>query len=158
SSVLRTPQRHLPFSWLVRALYNSQWLPSRDACLILHGPRYLRGFGSHRRQDSLYLASFPPGCFQEETRAMPLQNRPPDASASPGAGLASGELSLEGHGLYRVGLAYGRLIHHLRWLVIALWIVAVGASVPFASQLGSVLTGGGYSFSGSDSVRVGDIL
>src|SRR5262249_28876320 len=123
--------------------------------------RHLRGFGSHRRRDSLLLASCPPGCFQEELCAMQIQDRPPDASASStfaAADLASAEPLLEQHGLYRVGLAYGRMIHRLRWLVIALWIIAVGVSVPFASQLGSVLTGGGYSFSGSESVRVNDIL
>src|SRR5258708_6312998 len=89
---------------------------------------------------------------------MRLQNPPADSPPSGVPELASAEPSLEGHGLYRVGLAYGRLIHRLRWVVIVLWVVAVGVSVPFASQLGSVLTGGGYNFQASESVRVGAIL
>ena len=65
---------------------------------------------------------------------------------------------LEEHGLYRFGLAYGRFIFRMRWIVVALWLAAVIASVPFAAQIGSVLTGGGYSFQNSDSVRVDNIL
>jgi RND superfamily putative drug exporter len=65
---------------------------------------------------------------------------------------------LESHGLYRAGLIYGRQIYRIRWLVIALWLVALIVSVPFASKVASVLSGGGYTFSGSDSVRVANIL
>ncbi|HST86739.1 MAG TPA: MMPL family transporter [Ktedonobacterales bacterium] len=64
----------------------------------------------------------------------------------------------EPRGLYRVGFAYGRVIYRLRWLVIALWILGVAASVPFAAQVSSVLTGGGFSFNGSDSVRAGNLV
>src|SRR5579872_5250197 len=74
---------------------------------------------------------------------------------APAAGM---EQSIEHHGLYRFGLAYGRFIYRVRWIVVALWIAAVLASVPFAARLGSVLTGGGYSFQHSDSVRVSSIL
>src|SRR5690348_16086249 len=62
------------------------------------------------------------------------------------------------HGLYRIGLAYGRFIHRVRWLVIALWAAGLIASVPFAASLGSVLKGGGYSFSGSESNHVSQVV
>ena len=55
---------------------------------------------------------------------------------------------------YRVGLAYGRGIYRVRWIVIALWVAAVIASAPFASKLSGALTGGGYTFGNSESVRV----
>ena len=83
----------------------------------------------------------------------------PDARAAQGIAPAAGaERSIEHHGLYRFGLAYGRFIYRARWIVVALWIAAVLASIPFAAKLGSVLTGGGYSFQHSDSVRVSNIL
>ncbi|HEY7985186.1 MAG TPA: MMPL family transporter, partial [Ktedonobacterales bacterium] len=62
------------------------------------------------------------------------------------------------HGLYRIGLAYGRFIHRVRWLVIALWAAGLIASVPFAASLGSVLKGGGYAFSGSESNHVAQVV
>jgi len=89
---------------------------------------------------------------------MRLHNPPSDSPPSGARERASADPSREGHGLYRVGLAYGRLIHRLRWVVIVLWVVAVGVSVPFASQLGSVLTGGGYNFQASESAHVGALL
>jgi uncharacterized membrane protein YdfJ with MMPL/SSD domain len=64
---------------------------------------------------------------------------------------------LERHGLYRVGLAYGRLIYRLRWLILAFWVISLAASIPFASSLSSVLNGGGYSFSGSESVKAANL-
>src|SRR5258707_13990112 len=89
---------------------------------------------------------------------MRLPNPPAGSPPSGARERASADPSREGHGLYRVGLAYGRLIHRLRWVVIVLWVVAVGVSVPFASQLGSVLTGGGYNFQASESAHVGALL
>src|SRR5579875_1776847 len=64
----------------------------------------------------------------------------------------------EAQGLYRIGLAYGRFIYRMRWLVLALWLGALVVSVPFAAQVSSVLTGGGYSFSGSESVHANNII
>ncbi len=64
----------------------------------------------------------------------------------------------QAHGLYRVGLAYGRFIHRVRWIVLALWFVGLVASVPFAAKVSSVLTSGGYSFSGSESVHADNII
>ncbi len=66
--------------------------------------------------------------------------------------------TLESHGLYRLGLAYGRQVYRFRWFIIALWIIIVGVSIPFASQIGSVLQGGGYTFQGSESSRVDNLL
>src|SRR5579862_2491499 len=56
-------------------------------------------------------------------------------------------------GAYRLGLAYGRLIYQLRWLVVALWVGALVASIPFASQLTSALQSGGYSYDGSEAAQ-----
>ena len=66
--------------------------------------------------------------------------------------------TLESHGLYRLGLAYGRQVYRFRWFIIALWIIIVGVSIPFASQLSSVLQGGGYTFKDSESIRVDNLL
>ncbi|HEV8193942.1 MAG TPA: MMPL family transporter, partial [Ktedonobacterales bacterium] len=89
---------------------------------------------------------------------MRLQNPSSDSPPTQAIELASAEPPLEGHGLYHVGLAYGRLIYRLRWVVIMLWVVTVGVSVPFAAQLGTVLTGGGYNSQAGESAHVGDIL
>ena len=84
---------------------------------------------------------------------MQTQNRPAsDAGAPPSSG------ETEVHGLYRLGLSYGRLMYRLRWLVIALWVIGLAVSVPFAAKVSTVLSGGGYSFSNSESTRVGDVL
>lgn len=66
--------------------------------------------------------------------------------------------ALESHGLYRLGLNYGRQVHRLRWLILALWIAAVIASIPFAGRIASALQGGGYSFSQSESIKVNNIV
>ena len=60
--------------------------------------------------------------------------------------------------LHRIGMSYGRLIYRLRWVVLAIWVVGLAASIPFAVQVGSALKGSGYSFSGSESVKVSAIL
>jgi len=61
-------------------------------------------------------------------------------------------------GAYRLGLAYGRLIHRLRWLVLGLWVVALVASVPFAAQLSSALKSGGYTYSGGEAAHANATL
>jgi RND superfamily putative drug exporter len=74
-------------------------------------------------------------------------------------GVAGGPLdSLESHGLYRLGLGYGRLVHRLRWLIIALWLAGVAAGVPFAARVGSVLAGGGFSAGSSESSRAAGLI
>src|SRR5215471_6065274 len=65
---------------------------------------------------------------------------------------------LESQGLYRLGLAYGRQVYRFRWFIIALWIIILGVSIPFASQISSVLQGGGYNFKDSESIRVDNLL
>ena len=65
---------------------------------------------------------------------------------------------LESHGLYRLGLAYGRQVYRFRWIIIALWVIILGVSIPFAGQMSSVLQGGGYSFKDSESTRVDNLL
>jgi RND superfamily putative drug exporter len=65
---------------------------------------------------------------------------------------------LESNALYRLGLNYGRLVHRFRWYIIALWVVIVLVSVPFAAQIGSVLKGGGYSSKDSESARASTLI
>ena len=89
---------------------------------------------------------------------MQLQEKPRDAVETTAPGGAESDDRLHTHGLYRLGFNYGRMIHRLRWLVIALWVVGLAVSVPFAMQLTSKLTGGGYSMNSSESVRVGNTL
>jgi RND superfamily putative drug exporter len=60
--------------------------------------------------------------------------------------------------MYRLGIGYGRMIHRLRWVVAALWIVALAASLPFTAQIASVLTGGGYTLDSSESIHVAHIV
>ena len=98
---------------------------------------------------------------------MTLDNRPRDARETPLA--TTGQPASEAarphhetdqhvHGLYRIGLWYGRLVHKLRWLIVALWIVGLVAAIPFAAKVTSVLSGGGYSYSGSESVKADNII
>lgn len=71
---------------------------------------------------------------------------------------AQGEASLEAHWRYRVGLAYGRLIHRLRWFIIGLWVLGLLASIPFASNLASVLSSGGYEVNGAESTAANNVI
>src|SRR5256886_11879512 len=66
--------------------------------------------------------------------------------------------SLEAHGLYRLGLNFGRQVHRFRWFIIAFWVVIVLVSIPFTAQIGSVLKGGGYSYKNSESARASNII
>ena len=68
------------------------------------------------------------------------------------------EAALLAHRSFRWGLAYGRFIYRSRWMVLILWMVILASSVPFAGKLSSILSGGGYSFSGSESVHVSNAL
>jgi len=87
---------------------------------------------------------------------MQIQEKPQESLAK--ADKSKKKSSLEFLGLYRLGLAYGRQVYRFRWFVIAFWIIVVGICIPFASQIGSVLQGGGYSFKGSESTRVDTLL
>jgi putative drug exporter of the RND superfamily len=64
----------------------------------------------------------------------------------------------EAHGLYRVGVAYGRVVHRFRWAILALWVIGLAASVPFAGRVASVLQSGGYSFDGSEAAHANDAM
>ena len=81
-----------------------------------------------------------------------------DQSAQVIASNEKAETSLETHRIYRVGLAYGRLVYRFRWFVLAFWLIVLAASVPFASKLPAILSSGGYSFSNSESVHVANLL
>ncbi|PWT77778.1 MAG: hypothetical protein C5B60_02135 [Chloroflexi bacterium] len=61
-------------------------------------------------------------------------------------------------GAYRIGYAYGRLVHRFRWLVLALWLVGLIASVPFAARLSGVLQSGGYSYDASEAAHANNTL
>lgn len=69
-----------------------------------------------------------------------------------------GDSSPEAHQQYHFGLKYGHLVYRFRWFIIAFWAVIVIVSVPFAAQIGSVLTGGGYSSPTSEAARAGTLL
>src|SRR6516164_6240442 len=87
---------------------------------------------------------------------MQLQEKSQDSLEKDGKSKKTSKL--ESHGLYRLGLAYGRQVYRFRWFIIALWIIILGVSIPFASQIGSVLQGGGYNFKDSESIRVDNLL
>ncbi|HEY7091616.1 MAG TPA: MMPL family transporter [Ktedonobacterales bacterium] len=90
---------------------------------------------------------------------MQLKERPEATdSSSSGAVPVAHDDAIRAHGVYRFGLAYGRLVHRLRWFILAIWVIALAASVPFAAQLTSVLTGGGYNLNQSESVAVGNLI
>src|SRR5690348_5302285 len=90
---------------------------------------------------------------------MQLQEKPRDAVVTAGESVgAESDGKLHTHGLYRLGFNYGHMIYRFRWLVTALWAVGLAVSLPFAAQLTSKLTGGGYSLDTSESVRVGNTM
>src|ERR1700694_1394414 len=86
---------------------------------------------------------------------MQIQDRPEEHLASDAP---SATRSLETHGLYRLGLAYGRQVFRLRWFIIAFWVIVLGASIPFTIKIGDALNGGGYSYNGSESAHVDTII
>lgn len=66
--------------------------------------------------------------------------------------------SLDKHRLYRLGIGYGRQVYRFRWLIIAIWTAIVLASIPFAAQIGSVLSSGGYSYNNSESAHADALI
>ena|SRR5271166_594894 len=62
------------------------------------------------------------------------------------------------HGAYRIGLAYGRQIYRMRWLILIVWLAGLLAGIPFAAKLSSVLQSGGYTYSGSQAASADQIL
>jgi putative drug exporter of the RND superfamily len=61
-------------------------------------------------------------------------------------------------GAYRIGYAYGRLIHRFRWVVLALWLVGLIVGAPFAARLSGVLESGGYSYDASEATHANNTL
>jgi uncharacterized membrane protein YdfJ with MMPL/SSD domain len=76
--------------------------------------------------------------------------KPPAEERSPGASI---EASFALHTSFRLGLAFGRFVHRFRWFLLVFWMAALLASVPFATRLPSLLSGGGFSVSGSESAQ-----
>src|SRR5579871_2979270 len=92
---------------------------------------------------------------------MQLQERPRGV----GVGMADVEAAahtkgaLQGHHkAYRVGLAYGDFVYRFRWFIIALWLIALAISIPFAKDVANVLTGSGGGNSNSESAQVSNLL
>lgn len=85
---------------------------------------------------------------------MQIKERPQDRRAYVTARRALNEA----HGMYRLGIAYGRHVYRLRWFIIAFWVVVLGASIPFTLKVGDALGGGGYSYNNSESSRVDTII
>ncbi len=84
------------------------------------------------------------------------QERPSDVDVqNPRAGT---DEALQAHGLYRWGLAYGRLIYRFRWVVIALWLIGLAVSLPFAVSVVDVLSSGGDSYKGSESEQANALV
>lgn len=84
-----------------------------------------------------------------------LFQAPQEHPETAGAASASPQpAALETHSSYRIGLAYGRQAYRLRWFILVFWLIALLASLPNTAKISTVLKSGGYSFSGSDSVRV----
>ncbi len=68
------------------------------------------------------------------------------------------EIAAKSPGRYHLGLSYGRQVYRFRWFIIAFWAIVVLASIPFAAQIGSVLSGGGYAYNSSESAQADSLL
>jgi RND superfamily putative drug exporter len=91
---------------------------------------------------------------------MQLQERPQDDLAGGNAqAAANSRAPVQMHTLYRAGLAYGRFVHRFRWFIVAFWLIALVASIPFAATISDVLKGsGGGSYPGSESTQVSNLI
>jgi RND superfamily putative drug exporter len=91
---------------------------------------------------------------------MQLQERPQGYAAGVGDAGAAGNSNTprRGEGVYRLGLAYGRLVYRFRWFVIGFWLIALAVSVPFATTVADVLTGSGGSSGTSESTQASNLL
>jgi hypothetical protein len=67
------------------------------------------------------------------------------------------EDALAAHGLYRVGIAYGRGVYRIRWVIVALSVLALLVGAPFAAKLAPLLSCGGYTFNNSEPVQASTI-
>ncbi len=90
---------------------------------------------------------------------MRVQERSEDHAAGvEEAQVQDGTAALQQHGLYRLGLAYGRLVYRFRWLIIALWLVGLVVSLPFAATISDVLQGSSFGSTSSESAQVSNII
>lgn len=62
------------------------------------------------------------------------------------------------HPAQAFGLACGHLLARARWLIVALWLVALTISLPIARDLPTLLHNSGYVIAGSESQQVERIL
>jgi RND superfamily putative drug exporter len=88
---------------------------------------------------------------------MAILDRPADSQPS-SPEIPTPPNAAETTGISRLGLLYGRLIYRARWLIIALWLAGVAASIPFAATVETVLSGGGYQINGSESAQVSSTM
>ncbi len=93
--------------------------------------------------------------MQTDTRPTPAPSPESDPRAT--SAPPSDESAKRG-GLYGVGVAYGHFVHRFRWVILALWLVGLAVSVPFAARVSSVLQSGGYSFDQSESAAADNTL
>jgi uncharacterized membrane protein YdfJ with MMPL/SSD domain len=90
---------------------------------------------------------------------MRLQERPQHETAVTGdTEAAENAHAPRMHGLYRLGVAYGHLVYRFRLFIVAFWLVAFLASLPFAAMLPDVLKGVGDSYSGSESAQASNLI
>lgn len=87
---------------------------------------------------------------------MQTEKRQPTTDAT-AAVTASTTPALENQGMFRMGMRFGLGVFRLRWLIVVVWIAVLLASVPFASKIGTVLTGGGFTPQNSDAIRVNTV-
>jgi RND superfamily putative drug exporter len=76
------------------------------------------------------------------------------AAEAPAAPAIKNTDALESQPIFRLGQRLGQTIYRFRWGVLALWTVALLVSLPFATRISGVLTGGGYTVASSESIRV----
>ncbi len=103
--------------------------------------------------------------IQEDQPQHPLQ--PPDealdestksSESATSTAVTLSDASLEKQGFYRLGLTFGRMVYRFRWVIILLWLVGLGVSIPFTISVAQVLTGSASSLGGSESDRVDQLL
>ena len=83
---------------------------------------------------------------------------PANEEQAPATSVSETTTSFEKQGFYRVGLAFGRLVYRFRWILIVLWVVGLGISLPFTISVGKVLNGSSFSLNGSESDRVDQLM
>ncbi|MEO9056642.1 MAG: MMPL family transporter, partial [Ktedonobacteraceae bacterium] len=97
--------------------------------------------------------------IQEDQPQRPLL--PPDEApteSTTSTAITQTDASLEKQGFYRLGLTFGRIVYRFRWIIIVLWLVGLGVSLPFTISVAQVLTGSASSLGGSESDRVDQLL